>query len=599
MKQEMNIQIMFAFLCCSVVISNAAMVPPGYKVTVLHGNHRKHYAVLTEDGKECKFPFRYGGSVYHSCISNVFSQKRWCATTHNFDRDRQWGYCGSPAENIHDFCEENPCRNGGFCTNIPHSHSFKCTCKEEFTGKTCNQVKCYDQRHLRYYNTGETWGRIHNGKVEQCTCTKSLIVCQPVRYTECSTNPCQHEGTCRLIVSTGKPVCFCRPGFAGPHCSLTPEADCYQNNGTDYRGIAQITISGSTCLPWNSDILGEELHVESVNKRHALGLGAHAFCRNPDEDEMPWCYVMKETEISWEYCDILPCVKGLQLFVFPAMVMDRDPIKSLPTVPKPKPAPVCGKRHKKRIQRGRIIGGSSALPGFHPWLAAIYIGNTFCSGTLIRPCWVVSAAHCFASNPLKSSVGIVLGQHYFNNTGRNAVSFEIEKYIFYDQYSVFNPTQHDIVLIKLKKKNKECARRSQFVQPLCLPENDLTFPDHHYCHIAGWGHMDEQKGINYADHLQETIVPLVPFEQCSSPEVYGTEVTSNMLCAGYLTDCRRDACQGDSGGPLACERDGISYLYGIISWGDGCGRANKPGVYTKVSSYVDWINSIIKPKALS
>ncbi|MGH0149360.1 UNVERIFIED_CONTAM: hypothetical protein FKN15_015156 [Acipenser sinensis] len=97
------------------------------------------------------------------------------------------------------------------------------------------------------------------------------------------------------------------------------------------------------------------------------------------------------------------------------------------------------------------------------------------------------------SCPLKSSVQIVLGQHYFNDTGRNAVSFQIEKYVFYDHYSVFNPTQHDIVLIKLKKNNMHCARRSQFVQPLCLPENDLTFPDHHCCHIAGWGHMDEQK----------------------------------------------------------------------------------------------------------
>ncbi|RXN01813.1 Protein Dok-7 [Acipenser ruthenus] len=198
-------------------------------------------------------------------------------------------------------------------------------------------VKCYDQTHLKYYNIGETWGRIHTGKVEQCTCTDSLIVCQPVRYT-------------------------------------APEADCYQNSGTDYRGIAGTTISGSTCLPWNSDILGEELHVESVGQAHALGLGGHAFC-----------------------------------------------------------------------------------------------------------------------SPLKSSVQIVLGQHYFNDTGRNAVSFQIEKYVFYDQYSVFNPTQHDIVLIKLKKNNMHCARRSQFVQPLCLPENDLTFPDHHCCHIAGWGHMDEQK----------------------------------------------------------------------------------------------------------
>lgn len=51
--------------------------------------------------------------------------------------------------------------------------------------------------------------------------------------------------------------------------------------------------------------------------------------------------------------------------------------------------------------------------------------------------------------------------------------------------------------------------------------------------------------------------------------------------------------QGDSGGPLACVKDGASYLYGIISWGDGCSKAGKPGVYTKVTQYVDWINKKI------
>lgn len=58
--------------------------------------------------------------------------------------------------------------------------------------------------------------------------------------------------------------------------------------------------------------------------------------------------------------------------------------------------PVCGKKHKKRVAQGRILGGNSALPGTHPWMVAIYIGQSdFCAGTLISSCWVLSAAHCF------------------------------------------------------------------------------------------------------------------------------------------------------------------------------------------------------------
>ena len=67
-----------------------------------------------------------------------------------------------------------------------------------------------------------------------------------------------------------------------------------------------------------------------------------------------------------------------------------------------------------------------------------------------------------------------------------------------------------------------------------------------------------------------------------------------MICAGYWTGVT-DTCVGDSGGPLVCIDEKLQpHVAGIISWGKGCGRAHYPGVYTRVSYYLDWIKSVIR-----
>ncbi|XP_006504095.1 hepatocyte growth factor activator isoform X2 [Mus musculus] len=510
--------------------------------------------VLTESGQPCRFPFRYGGRMLHSCTSEGSAYRKWCATTHNYDRDRAWGYCAEvtlPVEGpaILDPCASGPCLNGGTCSSTHDHGSYHCSCPLAFTGKDCG--------------------------------------------TACLSSPCLNGGTCHLIVGTGTSVCTCPLGYAGRFCNIVPTEHCFLGNGTEYRGVASTAASGLSCLAWNSDLLYQELHVDSVAAAVLLGLGPHAYCRNPDKDERPWCYVVKDNALSWEYCRLTAC-ESL------ARVHSQTP-EILAALPESAPAvrPTCGKRHKKRtFLRPRIIGGSSSLPGSHPWLAAIYIGNSFCAGSLVHTCWVVSAAHCFANSPPRDSITVVLGQHFFNRTTDVTQTFGIEKYVPYTLYSVFNPNNHDLVLIRLKKKGERCAVRSQFVQPICLPEAGSSFPTGHKCQIAGWGHMDEMQSStdvsSYSNSLLEALVPLVADHKCSSPEVYGADISPNMLCAGYF-DCKSDACQGDSGGPLVCEKNGVAYLYGIISWGDGCGRLNKPGVYTRVANYVDWINDRIRP----
>ncbi|XP_033992693.1 hepatocyte growth factor activator isoform X1 [Trematomus bernacchii] len=589
------------FLPC-VFSTRGRILSAGYESMTSQVPYSGTRKVLTTDNKECKFPFRQGGRIHHHCLT-IRSSKPWCSLTHNFDRDQQYGFCAPqkiiPDVSVHtsrritDPCQVTLCQNGGVCTRIPHTNnSAECSCPESFTGIHCEHKKCYEMVHLHYYDTGETWGRIHLRNVEQCTCVAGEIECERVRYTMCRLNPCQNDGTCRRITATRKEVCNCRWGYGGPHCSVEPESECYTGRGTDYRGVVDTTLSGARCVAWNSDLLYNELHVGTVDDSPRKGLGNHAYCRNPDKDKMPWCYTLNDGAISWEYCDVPACVMSVS---FSRRIIPFN----VPKPSNPGKKHVCGKRHKKRlsIARVRIMGGNSALPGTHPWMAAIYIGESdFCAGTLVSSCWIVSAAHCFFRNPLKFQLRVVLGQQRFNVTGPNTRTFGVQEYIFPKQFSVFNPTLHDIVLIKLAKQDGRCVRRTPFIRPICLPDKSMAFPDSFCCTISGWGHMHE-RAEGYSS-LQEAGVRLIPHDACKKPNVYGNHVTTDMICAG-LNGCA-DACQGDSGGPLACAHHDVSFLYGIISWGEGCARSNKPGVYTKVTNYIDWINSVItrKPKAL-
>ncbi|XP_016360589.1 hepatocyte growth factor activator [Sinocyclocheilus anshuiensis] len=387
--------------------------PPGIDILVSGQSNTVTQKVLTTDGKDCKFPFRFGGLIYHQCIS-MNSHKAWCSLTHNFDRDQKWGFCSSQA-------------------------------------------------------------RLLNA---------------------CSRNRCENDGVCRMIEATGEEVCGCTSGYTGQYCDIKPGEQCYGDSGALYRGVVNITVSGSSCLPWNSDLLFTELTVETVHSAARRGLGEHAFCRNPDQDKLPWCYTMTERAVSWEYCDIKPCSKpDPELLMTHNSTGRRGSIVAVAPGPSRRPVrtPACGKRQEKRISRGRILGGTSALPGAHPWMAALYIADEFCAGTLVSSCWIVSAAHCFLRNPLKSQIRVVLGQHSFNDTGPNTRTFAVQDYILNPRYTQFEPTLNDIALVKLKKVDGRCALKTPFIRPICLPGKHMTFPDHSCCKISGWGHMHESE----------------------------------------------------------------------------------------------------------
>lgn len=168
--------------------------------------------------------------------------------------------------------------------------------------------------------------------------------------------------------------------------------------------------------------------------------------------------------------------------------------------------------------------------------------------------------------------------------------FSIATVHFHPEYNVGAYLNNDLAVVRLK----DSVRLTSRVSPACLPSSTSSYSPGTECTISGWGSTGQTSG-GYSRRLQAATVPILETRRCMESQVYGPDkLTQGMFCAGYLAG-GIDSCQGDSGGPMVSTSRGRNTVLGIISWGYGCGRANKPGVYTKVANYLDWISQNTQP----
>ncbi|XP_066429523.1 plasma kallikrein isoform X2 [Eleutherodactylus coqui] len=235
-------------------------------------------------------------------------------------------------------------------------------------------------------------------------------------------------------------------------------------------------------------------------------------------------------------------------------------------------------------QKNRIVGGSNSSLGEWPWQVSMHLKLSsqrhVCGGSIISNNWIVTAAHCVARWPLPRFWSIYVGITNQSEITPTTPVLEIEQIIVHPNYTIAEGDS-DIALLKL---TTPMAYNDQ-QQAICLPPNQDSFPLPRTCWITGWGYTNEYGTAS--DVLQKAEVPLKSSTECQLS--YSTETLSDtVLCAGYKHG-QIDSCKGDSGGPLACVVDKMWYLIGITSWGEGCARPDKPGVYTKVTEFIDWI----------
>ncbi|KAK6186144.1 hypothetical protein SNE40_008240 [Patella caerulea] len=237
-------------------------------------------------------------------------------------------------------------------------------------------------------------------------------------------------------------------------------------------------------------------------------------------------------------------------------------------------------------QRGRVVGGVNTKQCEFPWTVLVNAGGAQCGGTIVDSQHIVTAAHCLRSgNYVKQASSVRVGA---GSSNKNSLTYYNVRTV--NVHPNYNPSSfnYDVAVLTLQyplPSNNQC------IKPICLPSTRLNIKTGTKCTVAGWGLTKEYSG--YAPvNLQEATMPILSMNTCK--QSYGSNtITDVKICAGYLNG-GIDACQGDSGGPLMCAEGNNWVLTGIVSFGNGCARANYPGVYSYVPNLKTWIESITK-----
>ncbi|OWR52286.1 hypothetical protein KGM_211237 [Danaus plexippus plexippus] len=266
---------------------------------------------------------------------------------------------------------------------------------------------------------------------------------------------------------------------------------------------------------------------------------------------------------------------------------------------------ICGKVKNKGVS-DRIVGGSVVEVDEHPWLARIqhkFDDNTIfgCSAALITNLYLLTAAHCVQNHKI-IPFSVRLGEWNTktdidcrNNICNNStVDININKIIVHPKYDGKLGHNSDIALIRLR----DPVNFTDFIQPICLPASkyiamqDSVINNAYW--TAGWGETEYEEESVIKRQVQLNSVPI---EICRAHFKVAPETEPNIICAGGIKG--KDTCNGDSGGPLVkIESENYEenwYMFGITSSGSKtCGREGVPGIYTRVTSYIDWILENVK-----
>uniref|UniRef100_A0A8C5TE10 coagulation factor Xa n=1 Tax=Malurus cyaneus samueli TaxID=2593467 RepID=A0A8C5TE10_9PASS len=437
-----------------------------------------------------------------------------------------------------------------FLERTKRANSFLEEMKQGNIERECNEERCSKEEAREAFEDNEKTEEFWNIYVDG---------------NQCNSNPCHYGGHCKDGI--GSYTCSCLDGYQGKNCEFVIPKYCKINNG-DCEQFCNIRRDGQkdvSCSCADGYALAEDGKHCVPTVKYPCG-------------KVVVTRAKRSLLLPTDYSN----VTSDQEYLLTNETSAEDDFIITTESPTPQP----NRTHSKTpYARPRIVGGDECLPGQCPWQAVLLNeeGEEFCGGTILNENFVLTAAHCINQS---KEIKVVVGEVDREKEEQSETMHTVAKILVHSKF-VAETYDNDIALLKLK----EPVQFSEYVIAACLPKVDFAnevLMTQISGRISGFGR--EFEGGRLPKKLKVLEVPYVNRNMCKQSTNFA--ITENMFCAGYDTE-EKDACEGDSGGPHVTRYKDTYFVTGIVSWGEGCARKGKYGVYTKLSRYLRWVRTVM------
>ncbi|XP_047432222.1 coagulation factor X-like isoform X1 [Mugil cephalus] len=367
----------------------------------------------------------------------------------------------------------------------------------------------------------------------------------------CESMPCANAGSCKDGI--GSYTCFCQDGYQGFNCEIViPELCENKNGGCEH--FCNVVEGSVQCSCADGYFLASDNKSCSSNEPFKCGAvisGETQMVFRYERTNVTTAATIAANATGLEDAHLNSSLRVLEDLIWP-----------------------------QTSSMTRIVN-HNCPPGQCPWQALLLNEENqgFCGGTILNEYIILTAAHCMNQSRY---IYVKLGEFDTLVDDGNEAIHHVETIATHTKYRP-DTYHNDIALIKLATPIKF----SRFILPACIPEQDFAekvLMQELAGIVSGFGRLGE--GRQASTILQRLSVPYVDRATCLASTQL--RISARMFCAGY-DSIAKDACQGDGGGPHVTRYRDTYFVTGIVSWGEGCARKGKYGVYTQVSKYIRWI----------